>query len=150
MIDKRFLIGVKALITNSKGEILVMRKVPRKASDRWKPFWDIPGGKIQRGGIKETLIREASEELGISNLKIGGLYDVTMANFNVKQHNEDLGLFFIVYKCKIPTSSKLKLSEEHNEYKWASPESAKELLAFMLPKDFLGKLSSEPRKARKT
>lgn len=141
MPDKRFFIGVKALITDSKGRILIMKKVPRKPTDKWKPFWDLPGGKIRDGGIKETLIREVKEELGISNLKIGDLYDVALSNFDVHEDNDTLGLFFAVYNCKIPISSELKLSAEHSEYKWASPEEAKELLAFMLPKHFLERIA---------
>ena len=111
MPDKRFFIGVKALITNLDGRILVMKKVPRKPTDRWKPFWDIPGGKIQDSGIKETLIREVKEELGISDLEIGGLFDVAIANFDLHKGDAVLGgLFFVIYKCKIPANSELKLS----------------------------------------
>lgn len=144
MDDKKFFVGVKALIANAEGEILVLRKVPRRASDRWKPFWDIPGGKIQDGGIKETLIREVEEELGINYLKVLGLFDVAIANFDVHEGDSALGgLFFVIYNCKIPAGSKIMLSAEHSEYKWASLREAKELLAFMLPKEILNKLSDK-------
>lgn len=148
MEDKKFFIWVKALITNSKGEILIMKKVPRKPTDKWVPFWDVPGGKIQDGGIKETLLRETEEELGVSDLKIGDLYDVTIANFDVHSKKEAFELFFVIYKCTIPKDTKLKLSEEHSEYRWVNSKKAKELLAFMLPKAFLEKVTHDFKTTR--
>ena len=140
MPNKKFFVGVKALITNAEGNILVMKRVPNKPEEKWRPFWDIPGGRIQDDGIKETLIREVEEELGVSNLEIGDLYDVAISNFDIEESKEPLGLFFVIYRCKIPKNSKLKLSEEHSEYKWASPDDAKRLLAFMLPEPLLEKI----------
>ena len=107
--DKRFFIGVKALITDSKGKLLIMRKAPG-STDRWKPFWDLPGGKMQQAGIKETLLKEAKEELGISNLRIGPLFDVAISNFNIHDREGAVlgGLLYVLYECKLPAGSKLK------------------------------------------
>jgi 8-oxo-dGTP pyrophosphatase MutT (NUDIX family) len=146
MPDKRFFIGVKALITNPKDEILILKKSPKKPTDKWEPYWDLPGGKIQSGGIKETLIREVAEELGIDNLEIMGLYDVAISNFDIHDGSDTLSLFFVVYECKITAGSELKLSEEHSEYRWVRPDEAKRLLTHMLPKHFLEELSDGLKK----
>jgi len=57
-----------AIIENSKGEILLVRR----KIDPKKGFWDTPGGFVEYGEtFEESLIREVKEELGIiiSNLK---------------------------------------------------------------------------------
>ncbi len=99
---------------------------------------------MQQAGIKETLLKEAKEELGISNLRIGPLFDVAISNFNIHDREGAVlgGLLYVLYECKLPAGSKLKLSEEHSEYKWVSPNEAKELLSFMLPRDLLEKLAT--------
>ena len=92
-------------------------------------------------GMEETLAREAEEELGIGNLVIEGLYGVTTANFKIHVDGEAFGLFFAIYKCKIPEGSALKLSGEHSEYRWVGVPEARSLLSFLLPEDFLKKLT---------
>ena len=65
--DVQFYVGTKALITDRKGRILLLRKVPRRKSDKWKPFWDLPGGKTQGHGLEETLARQRDRGLGLSD-----------------------------------------------------------------------------------
>ena len=56
-IDK-FVVG--AIITNPKGEILLVK---RKQDDFLGGFFEIPGGNAEKGeGIYNTLVREIKEE----------------------------------------------------------------------------------------
>lgn len=131
--DVQFYVGTKALITDRKGRILLLRKVPRRKSDKWKPFWDLPGGKTQGHGLEETLAREVKEEIGIENMKIVKLHDAAIANFKI--HGGKDGLLMLLYRCKVPEESKIRLSKEHDCYRWAGKEEARRLLSFMLPED---------------
>ena len=137
--DKQFYIGVKALITDHAGRVLILKGAPRKPSDKWKPYWDLPGGKMQSLDIRGTLVREVREEIGIGRLSIGKLLDVSVANFKID--NGRGNLMFLIYQCKIPAGSRLKLSSEHSEFKWVSRKDAAKHLAYMLPKSSLGKIS---------
>lgn len=133
--DQQFYVGVKALITNDKGEILILKKVPDSYKYKFAPYWDIPGGKIKSEGVQKTLLREVEEELGIKNPKIVKLLDAAIANFKINGGKDSL--LFIVYKCKIPKGTELRLSNEHSEYKWVNLKEAKKHLSFMFPKEFL-------------
>ena len=57
--EEKFEIGIKALITNARNEILVLRAGEAELRYEKRDFWDLPGGRIQAGyDIKGTLIRE--------------------------------------------------------------------------------------------
>lgn len=55
-------VGVKALLKNSEGKYLLLRRNPEKYPDA-RPSWDIPGGRIDKGSpLFENLKREVKEE----------------------------------------------------------------------------------------
>ncbi len=137
-VDRQFYIGVKALVTDRRGRILVLRKVPRKASDRWKPFWDLPGGKMQEHSVEDTLLREIYEEIGVRKVRVGRLIGATVSNFKIDGGRSSL--LFLIYKCRVSEGSELRLSKEHDELRWVSAREAKRYLAYMLPEEFLKKL----------
>ncbi len=135
--DRQFYLGGKALITDSKDRILILRKVPRKASQKWKPYWDLPGGKMQNLNIKNTLLREVYEEIGVRKIGVGELLDAAVANFKT---NGGGNLMLLIYRCSILDGSKLELSTEHSEFRWVSKREAATRLAHMLPKDSLKRI----------
>lgn len=142
MQEQQFYIGVKALIFNAKGEILLLKRVPA-AGDDWEPFWDIPGGRMKDQNIRETLIREVGEEIGVRNLVIGELYDMAVSNFKINGGKDNL--MYAIYRCSIPEDTVLKLGDEHGEYRWIRPFGARTLLSFMMPKEFLDGLGPDEK-----
>ena len=144
MPEQTFHAGIKALLTNSKGEILVLKSGP--AEKKWvkRDFWDLPGGRIKKGqSIEQTLEREVEEELGIpgKSVKIRGLFDACISNFYAHGKGKTR-LLIITYKCTLHSNKKFKLSSEHSEWKWASPKQAKKLLSDKFPKSLTNKLDS--------
>jgi 8-oxo-dGTP diphosphatase len=133
--DKQFYVGVKALITDSEGEVLVLKKVPDSYGHKFAPYWDLPGGRIRDKSVRKTLLRELEEELGVKNLIIMKILGAAVANFKINGGRDSL--LFIVYGCRLPKGTELRLSEEHSEYKWINPKEAKKYLSFMFPKEFL-------------
>ncbi len=62
-----FYLGVKALIVNLGGKLLVLQKNPKRLN-QIEARWDIPGGRMQKNESLETALkREVSEETGLQN-----------------------------------------------------------------------------------
>ncbi len=141
MKERFFQVGVKAFIKDSKGRVLLLKATPDRADGRWPVHWDIPGGRITNQGITETLKRELDEETGIKRFKVLGLRDAAISNyFKMHPRYGKPGLMLLIFDCEIPAGSRIKLSEEHDDYKWATMKEAKKLLSFKYPKIFLDKL----------
>ena len=136
--DRQFYLGVKALITDSKDRILLLKSARRKPSDKWEPYWDLPGGKMQDLDIIGTLMREVREEIGVRRLDVQDLLDVSVANFRIDKGEGNL--MFLIYLCSIPGNSRLKLSHEHSQFKWVSRKEAVKCLGYMLPEDSLKRI----------
>lgn len=136
--DRQFYIGVKALITDPEDRILLLKRARRKPSDKWEPYWDLPGGKMQNLDIIGTLRREVREEIGVKKLTVVDLIAASIANFKINKGEGNL--IFLIYQCNIPDNSRLRLSQEHSEFRWASRKEAAESLTYMLPKDTLKRI----------
>ena len=114
--------AVKAFIVKNN-EVLLIR---RRSNDVHKPGqWDIPGGRLELGedpiaGLK----REVLEEVGI-NVEIEMPIDIH--HFT---RDDGQKITMIIFWCK-PLSTDIVLSEEHQEHKWVSLESANEFPQWM-------------------
>jgi len=140
--DAKFQIGIKALITNEKNEILLLKAGPEEVKFTTKEFWDLPGGRIKIGrDIEDTLGREIEEELGISRNQIDilNLFDAVKSNFRAST-DENLFLMLIIYRCRLLGDKNFRLSREHSEYKWVDVNEAKRLLSIKFGKSFIDKL----------
>jgi 8-oxo-dGTP pyrophosphatase MutT (NUDIX family) len=133
-----FHLGVKALIFNERNKVLLLeRQHPSK-----KMYWDIPGGRLQRGeSLVETLMREVKEETGFE--EISGIRPFTMlfTNIRIPVHEGDVGLIFSIFYCKILGISDPILSEEHIGFDWLDPKEAAQKLGTQYPNEFLANLA---------
>lgn len=136
MKEDCFHLGIKALVRNKEGKILLL-KVDKKALKQVsKEYWDIPGGRIHRGStIKETLNREIKEETGLSIKSIEPIAMV-LSNIRIPLEKNDVGLILSVYDCRVSGGSKIILSPEHTEARWFDPKRASQLLKVKYPKEF--------------
>ncbi len=67
MTDKRKIIAAGGLVTNEKGELLMIFR---------RGKWDLPKGKLDAGEtIAQCAVREVSEETGITGIELGELID---------------------------------------------------------------------------
>lgn len=142
MKEQLFHVGIKALIMNSKKEILILKANPALLKGGGKAHWDIPGGRIKKGDSAETTLKkEVEEETGIKNIEIKKIFDASISNLRIPLNNgEEVGLVLFTHLCKINSKTNIKLSEEHTEYKWASIEETKKLLSVKFAKSFIDKL----------
>jgi ADP-ribose pyrophosphatase YjhB (NUDIX family) len=135
--EKLFQVGIKALITNAKGEILLLDSGNWHLKNQVR-HWDIPGGRIQEGhSLLETLQREVREETGIKKISEPVFFTAAMSNFKDMPLGEHMvGLLLMIYKVKIPKDSKISLSEEHSGYEWVIPNEAAKRLAYKYSPEF--------------
>ncbi len=145
MNEKIFHIGIKALILNKEGNILLLKANPAELRGNKQAHWDIPGGRIKHGDSPEqTLKNEILEELGVEEVEIENLFDASISNLKIPlETGEEVGLALFTYICnKLPENAEIKLSTEHTEYKWADIAEAKKLLAVKFNAKFIEKLDS--------
>lgn len=141
--EKLFFVGVKALIKNEKGQILILKSSLRDHGDRATVYWDIPGGRIEEGaGAKETLEREIEEEIGTKELTNISFFTSVISYHQIPLENgKKAGLVLMVYKVQILKDSQIKISDEHTEFAWVSPAEAAKKLADKYPPEFTKKLT---------
>ena len=63
--EDTFHLGIKAVIRNKTGKVLVLKSNPKYKDSTSKKsiYWDLPGGRLQKGqNIKETLKRDSSKD----------------------------------------------------------------------------------------
>lgn len=146
--QRRWLVflGVKALIVN-KGRVLLLSSGPLELSStmRRRRFWDLPGGKMERGeGIADALAREVSEELGIrkGELMVSDLFDVSLSRFKTS-HGMRIPLVLLTYRCGLRNPGRaFRLTGEHASYEWVSPGLAARRLAVKFGQGMANRLSA--------
>ena len=83
-----------------------------------KGTYELPGGRIDFGENAESAFkREVEEELGFEKIEIGKLIN-TWSFMNIR---ENINYHFVIFDFEFFTDeNKIKLSDEHTEYKWVS------------------------------
>lgn len=125
-----FQLGIKALIKNHEGKILVLKANPKykyKTSTK-SIYWDLPGGRLHKGHtIEATLKREVKEEIGIKNIKIEKLLDASISKHRPTNKH---GLILITFLCSINSTEEITLTDnEHLDFEWSNPNKASKLLS---------------------
>lgn len=143
-MEDNFHLGIKAIIRNGEGEILLLKTNPKQLKGySGEPYWDIPGGRIHKNDTVEgTLKREVEEETGITSIKSFKPFSMVLSNnIRIPVDNDTVGLILSSYLCDVGNASNIKISDEHTEFGWFSPQEAENLLAVKYPKEFVDKIS---------
>jgi 8-oxo-dGTP pyrophosphatase MutT (NUDIX family) len=139
--EKLFYIGIKGLIEDKEGRILLLKADVSNHRKNTEVYWDIPGGRIAKDQtVIDTLKREIEEEIGITKLENYEFLTAVVSNHEVPLGDALIGLILMVYRVKIPENSPIKLSPEHTAYEWVSQAEAKKRLAHKYPKEFTDQL----------
>ena len=116
-MEHTHLVSVAALVTNDKGEILLV-------NSPWRG-WEYPGGLIEPGeSFEAALKREVREESGVE-IEITGFVGVCK--------NVARDIVNIDFTARY-TGGELTTSEESTEVGWFAPEKALEMITFPLTK----------------
>ncbi len=105
--------GVGAVITNSAGEVLLVRrgKPPRAGQ------WSIPGGRIEWGEtVQQALLREVMEETGLA-VRISRLIDVV--DLVMRDASETvIGHYVLIDFAALYVSGELRAGSDAAEARW--------------------------------
>ncbi len=122
-MDALFHLGVKLLIQNTKGEILLVHRVKNDVD-----YWDFPGGKVNKNeALLDALSRELDEEIGFSVFDDIRFYYACQST-NILPSDDDIGLLLFVYRSKPVDKLNINLSPEHDDYKWHTIEESSRVL----------------------
>ena len=119
--DLTCFIGLKAFIRNDK-DLLILHN----------PLMglDLPGGKIQENelDLKRALQREVREETNLS-ISVGAPFFTWFFTVPTDSGHRSAGkkIFSVGYQCTY-ISDKVKLSSEHDWYKWINKDNYREYL----------------------
>ena len=116
------------LLPNKKLEVLLMKRVAEKGG-----FWQPLTGGVEEGESRdEAILREIWEETGIKNIR-------QVINTGYQFSFNDHGKFYVefVYGAEVSAKDAVKLSCEHDEYRWISKDTAIALLKWQGNKEGL-------------
>lgn len=122
--DALFCVGQKAFIERN-AKVLVLNDPVEGL--------DFPGGKIQEGEAKDgdasslirSLQREVMEETGLV-IEVFNPFAVWYHEFPKNHRNYGKRVYLVAFKCKY-VSGELKLSDEHDNFKWVDRNGYKEV-----------------------
>lgn len=117
----RVVISFKALIRNKSNKILLIERPPRNTN--FPNLWELPGGKLNIDeDINEFLSREVKEETGL-NIKPAKNPFYIEKHGSVLPKYKGLPYIMLVFKAKL-INGKIKINDEHVDYKWVLFEDA--------------------------
>jgi len=107
-------VGVKALVENSNGELLFLRK--NGEISKTSNFWDIPGGRIEVGqSLRDNLIREIKEETQLDLSETQELIDMQ----DIIKPEKGIHVVRLTYHIKLEKEyDEVVLDAEHLEFVW--------------------------------
>lgn len=111
---------IVACYLECEGKLLVLLNAP---GDSEPGFWGLPAGKLEsnepplEGAIRE-LFEETSISITPSQIKpVGSLY----------MRKPDIDYIYHLFQIKLATRPEVRLSSEHDHYRWASPEEVERM-----------------------
>lgn len=108
---------------NPSFNVLILKRTPERSG-----YWQPVSGGVEKGEeLIETVLREVSEETGIENIK--SIVDLEYT-FTYKETKNGvlMDMQDFCFAVEIENLFAVKLSDEHEEYKWCSYIEAKEYL----------------------
>ena len=122
----RVMFGVGALIAEPHtGKILVLKRSSGHSNFNGEKWELVYGRKHQHEDIEAALRRECREELGVDLTEIGPV--LRLWHFYRGEPKPETEIIGVTFLCSIG-DQEIRLSAEHSEYRWLSPEEALELI----------------------
>jgi 8-oxo-dGTP pyrophosphatase MutT (NUDIX family) len=140
-MEDSYHLGIKALLRDDEGRVL-LRVNPAQLGDKGD-YWDLPGGRVQKGQtVAETLAREVAEETGINGVTATSEVGMVLSNIRIPVSDDSFGLVLNIYSCNLAEGQNIRLSDEHITYDWFEPAKAAELLKVKYPDSFCSLVAS--------
>ncbi len=114
-----YVIAPKAMVRNAEGKYLFLRR--SLSSKHFKHQWEMPGGKMDPGEtLEQTLLRETLEETGL-HVRITRVLGAAEGSIPTYR------LAYIMMEGEVEGPDSVTLSEEHDDFVWATPAEALKL-----------------------
>ena len=111
-------------VVKKENKILILRRHPKSRNNPHK--YELPGGKVDPGEFfDEALIREFKEETSL-DVKLRSLFETVQDEFISRRTNQPISTVQLMMNLDI-ISGEVKISDEHDDFKWTSIEELKEL-----------------------
>jgi 8-oxo-dGTP pyrophosphatase MutT (NUDIX family) len=136
MAEQLFQIGIKGLIRDEQGKILLL-KIPKWGGN--DDHWDLPGGRMEAGEtFVQTLRRELSEEIGVDYTSKPKFLSTVLSNITIPVGDERVPLILMAYEVVLAEGAEIKLGEDEpeEEFDWSTPKDAAERLVRKYPQEF--------------
>ncbi|TFG10932.1 MAG: NUDIX domain-containing protein [Promethearchaeota archaeon] len=122
--------------------VLILQRIPERSS-----YWQPISGGIEKGENPiDTVIREVREETGIKKLKNIIDLDYTFI-FETMWHGKLTKMKEMCFAGEIKKIKKIRLSNEHQDYKWCTEKEAKNFLKWEHNLIALNKLGASTKSA---
>lgn len=132
MSEQLFHVGIKAVIINDAGELLLVREAKHDTA-----YWDVPGGRVEPGeNFMATLSRELREEIAVDFRDTPTHFATVLSNKQIPTKNGQVSLVLVAYSVRLAAGSRPKPSEAGIELQWLPYAKAAALLADKYPEDF--------------
>lgn len=140
MAEQFFQVGIKGIIRNDDGNILLLR---RNGDGGYERHWDIPGGRMEPGeSFEQALARELSEEIGATHIGAPKFLAVALSNITIPTLHGRTPLVLIAYEIKMSNDFEVHLGEDEDEFDWVEAREAADRLAFKYPAEFTAKIKN--------
>src|ERR1700744_1605589 len=108
MAEQLFQIGIKGLIRNKTGKILLL-KIPAWGGS--PGYWDMPGGRMDPGEtFEETLRREMAEEIGVQYDGKPRQLMTVLSNITIPVGDTRVPLILLPYEVVLPDGVEITLA----------------------------------------
>jgi len=122
---------------------------PSAAHRSNRDYWDFVKGHVETGEKElDTVIREAKEETGLSDLEFAGGFKTSMKYFF--RFEGELIFKIVTFRLAFTKTEAITLSGEHNDFAWLSYPEAFEMLSFKNAKLVLAKANDFLKKSNRT
>ena len=136
MAEQLFHIGIKGLIRNKEGRVLLL-KVPAWGGN--PSYWDLPGGRMNPGEtFEQTLRRELKEEIGVQYDGTPKQLMAVLSSVFIPVGDSKVSLVLIPYEIELPEGTEIRLNPDEPEeaFDWYEPKEAARLLEIKYTSDF--------------
>ncbi|MDE1850647.1 MAG: NUDIX domain-containing protein [Candidatus Micrarchaeota archaeon] len=116
--------SVGAVVINPTGKYLLLDRIANRGVKIKGHWWEISKGHQEgRESDMETLMREIEEECGIKSFEIIKGFKAQTSYISSSQTKR----LFVLYLIRL-ADNRVRLSDEHKDYKWVSEAQARKLL----------------------
>ncbi len=127
MSEQLFHVGIKAVVQNEHGELLL---VGAHGQGQDAPRLDLPGGRMEANEtFLQTLDRELREEIGVTYTGEPKLIATTLAQIQIADPHGARALVLVAYSVTL-AEGPIVLGDEEEVYAWLSPSEAADKLRF--------------------